>query len=544
MNYILSSFYILLFSATALNASDGSLSLNTTPLLVDQTTTSLSINWETNLLSDGFYRVSPYPAMISEDDTLIGFTESEQTDFLLRLDGLQDDAFYYFQSINIANGDTLYSEIELFSLASESTGEIEVYFNNSIDKSKSRGTQPNGETAQLLEQTILDKINEATTSIDYCIYNTHRTSIVDALVAAGNRGVQIRVIHNEKAESSNIGFNRSLPFNIVERLGDGLMHNKFLIIDVDDVDRSWVMSGSTNFTDFQMDVDPNHTIWIQDQNLAKAYEIEFEEMWGSEGSTPNPDNAKFGINKSDNTPHEFMINGKRVELYFSPSDKVSGKINNALKEADEAIDAALLIFTKWETRDALEDALAQGTKFRAIIEDQENSKDIIVKLNNDGARILPHPEESQMHHKYAIIDEALQDERSKVITGSHNWTHSADIRHDENLLIIHDSEIANWFQQEWEARWAEQTTAVIDIAKSESLLLHPNPATDILTLQTSKEINEYKILDIRGTLLATISNEQNEKEQLLDISGLESGSYIIVGINSKGRRAIGAFIKI
>lgn len=542
MNFILSSFYILLISIFNLAITNESLRFNASPVLIDQSTNSLSIRWETNQLSSGYFRISAFPALINQADPFVRFSESKQYDFTITIDRLKHDQFYFFQSINIAEGDTLYSDIELFSLASKSSGEMQVYFNNSIDSSKSRGTQPNGQSASDLEQSILSKINSAMTSIDYCIYNTHRRSIVDALVAAANRGVQVRVIHNEKSESSNIGFSRSLPFNTVERLGDGLMHNKFLIIDADDVDNSWVMSGSTNFTDLQMDVDPNHAIFIQDQNLAKAYEIEFEEMWGSDGPSPDGDKARFGINKTDNTPHEFMINGKKVELYFSPSDRVSGKINKALQDAESTIDAALLIFTKWETRDALEDEIDTGTKFRAIVEDQENSEEIISRLNAKGARIIAHPDEPVMHHKYAVIDEALQDEHSKVITGSHNWTHSADIRHDENLLIIHDPEIANWFSQEWEARWAEQTTAVVDIANSIPLPLYPNPAKDVLTLTTDIAISEYKILDIRGAYITTIVNESSG-EQSVDISGLAKGSYVLLGISANGKRSIGTFIK-
>lgn len=543
MNYILSSFYILLFTIGISLDTRASLSFSSSPRLLVQDHSSLSIGWETNVLSAGYYRTSIYPATIHENDEYLKFTEAEQTSFSLKIDDLDNDKFYYFQSINISNGDTLYSEIELYSLASHSTGEIRVYFNNSIDESKSRGTSPNGATAEELETAILKKINEANLTIDYCIYNTHRRTIVDALVSASERGVRVRVIHNEKSESSNIGFERSLPFNIVERKGDGLMHNKFLIIDAVDVDRSWVMSGSTNFTDFQMDIDPNHIIFIQDQNLAKAYEIEFEEMWGSGSDTPDPSNAKFGVNKTDNTPHEFMINGITVELYFSPSDMVSQKINDGIRDATKSIDAALLIFTKWETRDALEDELATGTRFRAIVEDQENSQDIISRLTAKGAMILNHPQHTQMHHKYAIIDESLQDSNSKVVTGSHNWTHSADIRHDENLLIIHDPEISNWFQQEWEARWAEQTTAVVDVDKSKRLQSYPNPAQDYLTIITDSEVSEYKIFDIRGGLRAVVKNNRDQKEQLLDITGLEQGSYLILGLDSKGNQSINTFIK-
>ena len=54
-----------------------------------------------------------------------------------------------------------------------------------------------------------------------------------------------------------------------------------------------------------------------------------------------------------------------------------------------------------------------------------------------------------MHHKVFIIDEEI------VITGSYNPTSSGTKRNDENLLIIHDKEIANEFTQEFEKVWAE-----------------------------------------------------------------------------------------
>ena len=48
-----------------------------------------------------------------------------------------------------------------------------------------------------------------------------------------------------------------------------------------------------------------------------------------------------------------------------------------------------------------------------------------------------------MHHKVIIIDD------STVILGSYNFTASADERNDENLLIIHDPEVAALFVEEF-----------------------------------------------------------------------------------------------
>jgi len=543
MNYILSSFYILLFSASLYSSGSSALSFSSQPKLIKQTNSSLSIDWKTNVECTGYYRMSVYPEHIGVDDMMIKFTEDRQTRFVLDIQDLDNKEFYYVQPVNIVDQDTLYGDIELFSLSSSSSGDIEVYFNNHVDASISKGASPNGTTASDLENAVIDKINNARVSVDYCMYNTSKTSIVNALIDAEDRGVRVRVIYNERAESSNSGFSRALPFNVIERLGDGLMHNKFIIIDAEETDASWVMSGSTNFTINQIDSDPNHVIFIQDQSLAKAYEIEFEEMWGGDGPAPDESHMRFGVDKLDNTPHEFTIDGKRVELYFSPSDEVSTRINNAIISAESTIDAALLIFTKFETRDVLEDEISTGVQFRALVEDIQSSDAVLPRLNDLGAEIKSHPQATQLHHKYAIIDEALQNEHSKVITGSHNWTHSADIRHDENLLIIHDAALANIFQQEWEARWAEQTTLVVDINRAEEILLYPNPAIEYVVIGNNNAVDQYKILDIRGALVLSIATNPREKEQLLNISSLDSGHYIVIGQKGTETLSLGAFIK-
>jgi hypothetical protein len=50
-----------------------------------------------------------------------------------------------------------------------------------------------------MEQQPLDRLNAATTSIDAAIYGLDRTSIVNALVAAHNRGATMRVVAYDEA---------------------------------------------------------------------------------------------------------------------------------------------------------------------------------------------------------------------------------------------------------------------------------------------------------------------------------------------------------
>ena len=91
-----------------------------------------------------------------------------------------------------------------------------------------------------------------------------------------------------------------------------------MVIDADVTDSAWVITGATNWTNGQLFDDYNNLLLIQDQSIARTYELEFNEMWGSDSLQPNANNALFGVNKTDNTPHQFLVNGDAMEVYFSP----------------------------------------------------------------------------------------------------------------------------------------------------------------------------------------------------------------------------------
>ena len=57
------------------------------------------------------------------------------------------------------------------------------------------------------------------------------------------------------------------------------MHNKFVVFDANssDPDKPIVWTGATNFTDGQINTDPNNVIIVQDQSLAKTFQLEFKE---------------------------------------------------------------------------------------------------------------------------------------------------------------------------------------------------------------------------------------------------------------------------
>ena len=72
-------------------------------------------------------------------------------------------------------------------------------------------------------------------------------------------------------------------------------------------------------------------------------------------------------------------------------------------------------------------------------------------------------ENRTLHHKYAIVDYAQGSTTPLLITGSHNWSASANSIHDENTLLIYDHTLANIYYQEFSARFQGFTDATNDV---------------------------------------------------------------------------------
>lgn len=389
------------------------------------------------------------------------------TNHSVNISNLEPATFYYAKAYAInANGDSSSSATQLFSTASLSSGKIEVYFNSPIEK-----TVADGNEAVYLNKTIDDSlvayISKAKNTLDIAVYSFDNANlsanISDALNAAYNRGVKIRFITD--AENKNNGLN-NLNSNIpvlrspTPSITFKLMHNKFVIRDVADNDPNVpsVWTGSTNWTDNQIHGDPNHVVIIQDQALAKAYLLEFEEMWGSKTMTPNQAVSKFGPMKTDNIPHHFMVNGKLVELYFSPSDKTNGKIIDALKTADKEMYFSTMLITRTDIAYTIRDKANAGVFVAGILGDTIDASSRAAYHIMEpvlGNKLRVYEKAGIFHHKYAIVDAQVYNSDPQVITGSHNWSSSAENNNDENTLIIHDSTVANMFYQEWIKRYME-----------------------------------------------------------------------------------------
>ena len=505
-----------------------------------------TVSWSTNAASNSIVRYGTTQAL-GEEVTVDEMVENHSVD----VTGLNASEFYYVQVVSDNGTSLVEAPVVYYATASLSSGVSHVYFNQPVDASFSNGDFPSSTTSAELENALINYIENAEESIDIAMYNTNRNRIINALSDAYNRGVRVRMVTD--TETANLALsNPTPPFPIIRGNSDGLMHNKFLVIDRNSVNDSWVISGSLNLTEQGMANDFNNLVAVQDQALCKAYELEFEEMWGSDGEAPGIFNVKFGSSKQNNTPHTFNVAGMIVESYFSPTDNTTAEIAAEIDQADNDVSFALLTFTNNTLGTAMLDAFNRGVDLRGIIDNINDQGSEYSFLSDRGLNVTPDFTTAQTHHKYCIIDGFDSNSDPVLVTGSHNWSASAETRNDENTLLFHSAVMTNIFQQEFEARWCEVmgssgcTTSVTDLEDSDQISIFPNPVNEMLNI-------EFKNLDLTGEYSISIFNTQGHRLstmlnlrsafERIDVAYLNSGNYIL-SINMDGALYIKRFVKL
>ncbi len=126
-----------------------------------------------------------------------------------------------------------------------------------------------------------------------------------------------------------------------------------------------------------------------------------------------------------------------VEVLFTPWDDAEGAIIRELGKARESIHVQAYLLTSRSIAKALQEAKARGVAVE-ILADREmlekSDKSLLPLLVGGGIPVWLETRYSVAHNKVMLIDAAQPD--AVVITGSYNFTWSAQARNAENLLIL------------------------------------------------------------------------------------------------------------
>ena len=501
-------------------------------------TDEVYFNWSTNIAgtTEAFWGTTPNTPNHLPDPFGGGANVANHNFYI---SNLTPSEVVYVKAFSVSGTDTAFTPVKAFVTKSVSSGKIISYFNHDVDLSV-KTHKAAIDLGQAIDDTLIEYINRAQTTIDFTMYNfveTGISSVSGALNAADNRGVVVRVIFDGSANNTGIQALNQTIKKIASPQGSeyGIMHNKFIIIDADDVMNSYVWTGSTNLTNGQVNLDPNSVIIIEDKSLAKAYTLEFDEMFGSTGPNPSLTDAKFGPYKTDNTPHLFEIGGRDIECYFSPSDGTNSYILRTIDSAETNMSICTMLITRSDIGYAIQDAVDNRNVATKILVNSEGQCSQTVwtllkgLLGNDMVEDNKKP--GIMHHKYMIADEGTNSDPT-LLMGSHNWSNSANNKNDENTLIIHDDTLANVYYQAFKKRFDENYVGIDVNNFASSVKIFPNPSNGQFNVEIETENNlaaDFIVYDLTGRIVYSEQKAIHSGMNTISINmeGIASGTYVL-----------------
>jgi phosphatidylserine/phosphatidylglycerophosphate/cardiolipin synthase-like enzyme len=299
-----------------------------------------------------------------------------------------------------------------------------------------------------VENALISALNGAQQSIDAALYEMNSQPITGALIAAKQRGVRVRVVTDGDA-----GINApdttvtQLEAKDIPVMSDGTrnaqMHDKFVVID-----QAYVWTGSTNLTHNGIYKQNNNAIFIRSSKLAQNYTTEFEELFAGE----------FGKTSPNNTPNpDITIDGTEIETIFESEGDVPKRLSELISNAHTVRFLAFSFTESMDWSDAsgshsvMDELIRQaqsGLDVRGVVE--TTSRQYVKPMVCAGMDVRQSGNSlGFMHDKVFIIDGSI------VLTGSFNFSASAANSNDENVLIIHNTGIANAYLKEFDQIWAQ-----------------------------------------------------------------------------------------
>ena len=156
------------------------------------------------------------------------------------------------------------------------------------------------------------------------------------------------------------------------------------------------------------------------------------------------------------TPSEYtgMLSGAKYQLCFTPSQaamQCTEMLTNAIAKAKDNIIVQAYSFTSAPIVKALIDAHERGVKIVALVDKSNITSKYSVVRTLTNAKIPVYVDYKPViaHNKVMIID------GKEVVTGSFNFTRSAQVRNVENLLIVDDANLASQYKANFNSRLAE-----------------------------------------------------------------------------------------
>jgi len=143
--------------------------------------------------------------------------------------------------------------------------------------------------------------------------------------------------------------------------------------------------------------------------------------------------------------------GAQQRVWFGPEEPMADALVTLIEGSRKSIDVAVFTITDDRVSNALQRAHDRGVPVR-ILTDDDKARDKgsdVDRLARHGLAVRFDQSPHHFHHKFAVFD------RRSVVTGSYNWTRSADAVNRENFLLSDDPSLVGSYASGFDRMWRE-----------------------------------------------------------------------------------------
>lgn len=140
-----------------------------------------------------------------------------------------------------------------------------------------------------------------------------------------------------------------------------------------------------------------------------------------------------------------------VQVLFTPWDDAEGALLKIIGQAKRSIRVQAYVFTSRNIATALEQALQRRVKVEVLADAEQATKNehsLTPRLHDAGIPVRLEVRYASAHNKVMLID--AEGSNPVVVTGSYNFSFSAQARNAENLVILRgNAPLARAYLNNW-----------------------------------------------------------------------------------------------
>jgi hypothetical protein len=346
-----------------------------------------------------------------------------------------------------------------------------------------------GETAREQVFNMLNKVlSDPTLSLKVFAYDLNEPDVVKILLTLGEQG-RVRIILDNaslhvtkktaKVKTPEDQFTtlfqqrKKNPADILRGSFGRYSHDKIFIVSRNGGSAIEVLTGSTNFSLTGLYVNANHVLVFQDANVTGQYDKVFEKSWQVLSTNKSPSKAAanaFSSTSFATQPYDSQAGFvPQMEITFSPHtdadvDKILGGISDRVMQETHSAKGNVLFAVMqlkgspspvYKTLGALH---ATQSVYSYGISDMPAGIFLYSPAKATGVQVtgkpgqttlpppfdqVPSPPGHEIHDKFVVC--GLNGNNPVVYCGSSNLASGGEAANGDNLLAIHDADVATAF---------------------------------------------------------------------------------------------------